>query len=109
MRNDGNIAAVAASISTVIFTISRLAKTGAQTSTWRILLKDQGLHTNKIVLTQKLKPNDHKLRREFADWACQHLEHDTILPKKSSSQTRHIPGWMSLLIYKITGTTHNVR
>ena len=35
----------------------------SQTSTWRILRKDLGLHPYKIQLTQELKPNDHSLRR----------------------------------------------
>ena len=38
-----------------------------QTSTWRILRKDLGLHPYKIQLTQELKPDDHSLRRRFAD------------------------------------------
>ena len=33
------------------------------TTTWRILQKDLGFHPYKIVLTQELKPNDHRLRR----------------------------------------------
>jgi len=31
----------------------------SQTTTWRILRKDLGLHPYKIVLTQELKPLDH--------------------------------------------------
>ena len=43
----------------------------SQTSTWRILRKDLGSHLYKIQLTQELKPNDHSLRRRFADWALE--------------------------------------
>ena len=45
-------------------------------STWRILRKDLGLFPYKIQLIQKLKPNDHFQRRQFADWAQEQLEID---------------------------------
>lgn len=46
----------------------------SQTTTWRILRKDLGLHPYKIVLTQELKPLDHQKRREFANLVLEHLE-----------------------------------
>ena len=54
----------------------------SQTSTWRILRKDLGLHPYKIQLTQELKPNDHSLRRRFADWVLEQLEVDANFGKK---------------------------
>ncbi|KAJ8945743.1 hypothetical protein NQ318_012065 [Aromia moschata] len=48
----------------------------SQTSTWRILRRDLELHPYKIELTQKLKVNDHRQRRWFADWASERLEED---------------------------------
>lgn len=47
-----------------------------QTLIWWILPKGLGLHPYKVVLTQALKLKDHTLRREFADWALDHLEQD---------------------------------
>ncbi|EFN75580.1 hypothetical protein EAI_08636, partial [Harpegnathos saltator] len=44
----------------------------SQTSTWRILRRDLGLHPYKIQLAQELKVNDHRQRRLFADWASEH-------------------------------------
>ena len=46
----------------------------SQTSTWRILRPDLGLHPYKIQLTQKLKDNDQRQRRLFADRASERLE-----------------------------------
>ena len=40
----------------------------AQTTLWRIMRKDLGLHAFKIKLTQKLKPLDHLKRRNFSNW-----------------------------------------
>ena len=54
----------------------------SQTSTWRILRKDLGLHPYKIQLTQELKPNDHSLRRRFTDWALEQLEVNANFGKK---------------------------
>ena len=54
----------------------------SQTPTWRILCKDLGLHPYKIQLTQELKPNNHPLRRKFADWALEQLEVDANFGKK---------------------------
>ena len=51
-------------------------------STWRILHYDLHLHPYKVQLTQELKPNDHRLRREFANWALEHLEGDPDFGKK---------------------------
>lgn len=52
------------------------------TSTWRIMRRDLGLHPYKVQLTQELKPNDHRQRRVFADWALEHLAADPDFGKK---------------------------
>ena len=54
----------------------------SQTSTWRILRLDLGLYPYKIQLTQELKPNDHSLRRNFADWVLEQLEVDANFGEK---------------------------
>lgn len=54
----------------------------SQTSTWRILRRDLGLHPYKIQLTQELKVNDHRQRRLFADWASERLEEDPNFGRK---------------------------
>ena len=46
----------------------------AQTTLWRIMRKDIGLHAFKIKLTQELKPLDHLKRRNFSNWALAKLE-----------------------------------
>lgn len=51
-------------------------------STWRILHYDLHLHPYKVQLSQELKPNDHRLRREFASWALEHLEDDPDFGEK---------------------------
>lgn len=48
----------------------------SSTSTWRILRRDLKLHPYKIQLTQELKPNDHRQRLTFANWALGQLEQD---------------------------------
>lgn len=54
----------------------------SQTTTWRILRRDLGLHPYKIQLTQELKVNDHRQRRVFADWALERMEFDADCGKK---------------------------
>lgn len=54
----------------------------SQTTTWRILLKDLGLHPYKIQLMQELKPADHALRRGFAAWALKKLTEDPFFYRK---------------------------
>lgn len=54
----------------------------SKTSTWRILRRDLGLHPYKIQLTQELKANDHRQRREFAQWAVDQLAADQDFGKK---------------------------
>lgn len=51
-------------------------------TTWRILHMDLKLHPYKVVLTQELKPNDHRLRRFFAEWALEQLEVDPDFGRK---------------------------
>ena len=46
----------------------------AQTTQWRIMRKDLGLHAFKIKLTQELKPLDHLKRRNFSNRALAKLE-----------------------------------
>ena len=46
----------------------------AQTTLWRIMRKDLGLHAFKIKLTQELKPLDHLKRRNFSNWALEKLK-----------------------------------
>ena len=85
-RSDGNIAAVRESVSEdPNLSIRRRAQEFglSQTSTWQILCKDLGLFPYKIQLTQKLKPNDHLQRRQFADWAREQLEIDSDFAKKN--------------------------
>ena len=41
----------------------------AQTTMWRIMRKDLGLHAFKIKLTQELKPLNHLKRRNFSNWS----------------------------------------
>lgn len=53
-----------------------------QTTLWRILRKDLGLHPYKIKLTQELKPLDHLKRRTFSDWALEKLRHDPDFHRK---------------------------
>lgn len=60
----------------------------SQTTTWRILRRDLGLHPYKIQLTQELKVNDHRQRRVFADWALEQLELDADFGKKNHLQRR---------------------
>lgn len=54
----------------------------SQSSTWRILRRDLGLHPYKIQLTQELKINDHRQRRLFADWVSERLEEDPNFGRK---------------------------
>ena len=54
----------------------------SQTSTWRILRRDLGLHPYKIQLTQELKVDDHRQRRLFADWASNRLEENPSFGRK---------------------------
>ena len=54
----------------------------AQTTLWRILRRDLGLHPYKIKLTQELKPLDHLKRRTFSAWALQQIEHDDEFHRK---------------------------
>lgn len=50
--------------------------------TWNMLHKDLHFKAYKIQLTQELKPNDHLLRRNFADWALEQLETDPLFHEK---------------------------
>ena len=67
-RSEANIAAVNESVheNPNLSVLRRSQEFGiCQTSTWRILRKDLGLHPYKIQLTQELKPNDHSLPRRL--------------------------------------------
>ena len=68
-RSTQNIAAVQASIeeNRELSVPRRSQELGlSRMTTWRILRLDLGLHPYKMILAQELKPNDHRLRREFA-------------------------------------------
>lgn len=54
----------------------------SQTTLWRILRKDLGLHPYKIKLTQELKPLDHLKRRNFSDWALGKLHENPEFHRK---------------------------
>lgn len=54
----------------------------AQTTLWRILRKDLGLHPYKIKLTQELKPMDHLKRRTFSDWVLEKMRQDDEFHRK---------------------------
>ena len=84
-RRNENIAAVQASVATDcnLSIPRRYQELGlSPTTTWRILKKDLGLYPYKIVLTQELKPLDHRKCREFADFALEQLENDNDFFKK---------------------------
>lgn len=84
-RSEENIAAVAASVQDDPNESirHRSAELGlSRMTTQRILRLDLGLHPYKIVLTQKLLPEDHGKRREFADWALQMLAADPDFGQK---------------------------
>ena len=91
-RSNENIAAVRESVRTnpekSIF--KRSQELGiSSTTTWRILHKDLGFHPYKIMLTQELKPNDHRSRPAFSDWVMEKFEVST---KKSYLATMAIFG-----------------
>ena len=54
----------------------------AQTTLWRIMRKDLGLHAFKIKLTQKLKPLDHLKCRNFSNCALAKLEENKEFHRK---------------------------
>lgn len=84
-RSEENIAAVEASVEVNenLSVSRRSAELGlSPMTTWRILRHDLGLHPYKMVLAQELKPNDHRLRREFADWALEEMEGDPDFHRK---------------------------
>ena len=54
----------------------------AQTTLWRIMRKDLGLHAFKIKLTQELKPLDHLKRRNSSNWALAKLEDNEEFHRK---------------------------
>ena len=49
---------------------------------WTILRRDIGLKAYKIQLVQELKPNDHRLRRTFGEWAEGIIAADNEFPNK---------------------------
>ena len=54
----------------------------AQTTLWRIMRKDLGLHAFKIKLAQELKPLDHLIRQNFSNWALAKLEENEEFHRK---------------------------
>lgn len=84
-RSNENIAAVKESVADRLnLSITRRSQELglSYSTTWRILRLDVGLHPYKIVLTQQLKPQDHLLHREFADWALEQLANDPDFGQK---------------------------
>lgn len=84
-RSEENIAAVSASVrADMNVSVNRRSQElGLSTmTTWRILRWDLGLHPYKMVLAQELKATDHRMRREFADWALEMLEADPQFHRK---------------------------
>ena len=84
-RSVENIAAVQASVEeSANVSITRRAQSLglSRMTTWRIMRLDLGLHPYKMVLAQELKPNDHRLRREFANWALESIENDPDFHRK---------------------------
>ena len=84
-RNSDIIAAVSASIQNEPNqSIPRRSQelSIAQTTLWRIMRKDLGLHAFKIKLTQELKPHDHLKRRNFFNWALAKLEENEEFHRK---------------------------
>lgn len=84
-RSEENIAAVSASVEAVSnqSVARRSQELGlSPMTTWRILRLDLGLHPYKMVLAQELKPTDHRIRREFADWSLEMIEADGDFHRK---------------------------
>ena len=84
-RSTKNITAVRASIENELNqSIPRCSKELgiSQTTLWRVLHKDLGLHPYRIKLTQELKPLGHLKRRNFCDWALQTFEEDNQFHRK---------------------------
>ena len=54
----------------------------AQTTLWRIMRKDLGLHAFKIKLTQDLKPLDQLKPRNFSNCALAKLEENEEFHRK---------------------------
>ena len=54
----------------------------AQTTLWRNMRKDLGLHAFKIKLTQELKPLIHLKRLNFSNWALGKLEENEEFHRK---------------------------
>ena len=54
----------------------------AQTTLWRIMRKDLGLHALKIKLTEELKPLDHLKRGNFSNLALAKLEKNEEFHRK---------------------------
>lgn len=84
-RSVENIAAVEASVANdPNQSISRRSQELglSETTLWRILHKDLGLHPYKIKLTQELKPLDHMKRRTFSNWALDMMEENEEFHRK---------------------------
>ena len=68
----------------------------AQTTLWRIMRKDLGLHAFKIKLTRELKPLDHLKRRHFSNWALTKLEENEEFHRKIifSDESSFLTQWL---------------
>ena len=70
-----------------------------QTTLWRLMRKDLGLHAFKIKLTQEQKPLDHLKRRNFSNWALTKLdENEEFHPKIIFSDDAHF--WLNGFVNK---------
>lgn len=49
---------------------------------WRILHLDLHLHPYEVQLVQELKPRDHLMRRQFADWVIEQETADPVFSNK---------------------------
>lgn len=105
-RSEENIAAVSKSVedNSNVSVNRRSQELGlSRMTTWRILKLDLGLHPYKMALAQELKPNDHRVRREFADWALEMMKADNDFHRKIIfSDEAHF--WMNGFVNK-----HNCR
>ena len=101
-RSEEIIAAVSASISNepTQSIPRRSQELGiAQTTLWRIMRKDLGLHAFKIKRTQELKPLDHMKRQNFPNWALAKLEENEEFHRKIIfSDEAHL--WLNCFVNK---------
>ena len=110
VRSIENIAAVAESVRDNPSTSTRHRSQElniSRTSLQRILTKDLGLTPYKIQLVQELKPNDHPMRFQFAQWAEERLMEDEHFYRKvifSDEAHFHLGGYVNKQNCRIWGS-----